>query len=216
MSQESSNSSDADPSDPFLELIDAARRGDQEAVGKLIEDCRPYLLMIANSEMESQLGAKAGASDLVQNAMVSAHRCLDNFQGKSRQEWLGWLRAILLNDVKQERRKYRAARRDMNRERPLDNGDDAEPRPKPQLGDELATPSQAAIRDEESALLHRALSQLKPEDRQVIELCTFENLTYAQVGEKMGRSAEAVRKLYSRAFLRLQKVMESPRESEGS
>jgi RNA polymerase sigma-70 factor (ECF subfamily) len=40
--------------------------GDMEALGQALEACRGYLLSIAQQELDPELWAKGGASDLVQ------------------------------------------------------------------------------------------------------------------------------------------------------
>lgn len=191
----------------FQQLLQAARDGDESAINRLIEDCRHYLLMIANREMESGLGQKAGASDLVQDCMVSALRCLGGFEGDSREEWLGWLRGILLNDVKQTRRHYRTQGRDLERERAIDGGDSTNKRQEIEAG--AQTPSSAAIATEEGQRLWDAMAALSEEDRQIIQLRNWDDLPFPEIAERMGRSHDAVRKLWSRAIVRLQKAMES-------
>jgi RNA polymerase sigma-70 factor (ECF subfamily) len=47
-----------------------ARKGSREALGRLLETCRPYLLLVANNELDRDLQAKAGASDLVQETFI--------------------------------------------------------------------------------------------------------------------------------------------------
>ena len=48
-----------------------------------------------------------------------------------------------------------------------------------------------------------AIEQLKPDDRTVIELRHFENMTFAAIGEQMDRSESAAQILHSRALVRL-------------
>jgi RNA polymerase sigma-70 factor (ECF subfamily) len=61
----------ASPEDPKLvadiseALIRSARAGSAEALGKILETCRLYLMVIANAELDPELQAKFAASDLV-------------------------------------------------------------------------------------------------------------------------------------------------------
>ena len=61
----------------------------------MLDGCRQYLLMIANEVIGPELQAKLGASDLVQETFVEAHRHLAAFRGKTEGELRAWLRRIL-------------------------------------------------------------------------------------------------------------------------
>lgn len=43
--------------------IEAARQGSPEALGGLLEECRQYLLLVANRELRLEWQAKVGPSD---------------------------------------------------------------------------------------------------------------------------------------------------------
>src|SRR5262245_66692989 len=78
------------------QLLQAARAGSTEALGRVFEGCRHYLLLVANEGLESDLRAKAGASDLVQDTFLEAQQAFIRFQGTSERDLLAWLRQILL------------------------------------------------------------------------------------------------------------------------
>ncbi|MEM6688881.1 MAG: sigma-70 family RNA polymerase sigma factor [Planctomycetota bacterium] len=203
------NSSGADAPDTgeeFVDLLRAAKSGSQEAMDRLIRISQPYLLAIANSEIETKLGAKVGASDLVQNSMLSAQRCISEFNGESREELMAWLRGILLKDLKQAGRHFRSAKRNINRERPMpDESVRNQASGFVDLGD---SPSTAAALKEQELQLHRAIDALSEQEQQVIQLRNWQRLSFAEIGQQMDRSADAARKIWSRAIVRLQKEMD--------
>src|SRR5205809_917594 len=84
----------------------AARAGSSEALGQALEGCRRYLLLVADRELEPDLRAKGGASDIVQETFLEAQRDFTQFHGNSEQELLAWLRRILLNNVGNFSRRY--------------------------------------------------------------------------------------------------------------
>src|SRR5262245_48322024 len=99
------------------DLIAAARRGGWSALGRLLDDCRPYLLLIANQELPPDLWAKAGPSDLVQETFLEAQRDFAQFRGGTEAELLAWLRALLVHNLDNFTRGFRAAaKRDVARE----------------------------------------------------------------------------------------------------
>ena len=104
--------------------LPAARAGSREALGRVLEACRAYLLRIANEGVSADVQAKGGASDLVQETFLEAHRDFAHFQGNSEAELLAWLRCLLLNNMANFARAYRATgKRQVGREVPLERGE---------------------------------------------------------------------------------------------
>jgi RNA polymerase sigma-70 factor (ECF subfamily) len=134
-----------------------------------------------------------GESDLAQDALLRAARGFGGFRGDSQAELLGWLRRILLNrlaDVAGQQRHLPAL--------PLADLD-------PEA--DQSTASARLSRDERSEALAWALAQLPEAQRQVVLLCHHENLTWAEVGGRLGRSADAARVLYGRAVKELARLL---------
>ena len=73
----------------------------------------------------------------------------------------------------------------------------------------MLTPATHAIRREQLDALYTALDQLPEDYRKVIQLRSFERLSFPEVAEKMNRSVHSVTKLWYRGFTQLQKLMES-------
>jgi hypothetical protein len=63
------------------QLMQAARAGSAEALGRLLEGCRAYLLLAANRQLDADLQAKGGPSDLVQETFLEAQKDFPPFQG---------------------------------------------------------------------------------------------------------------------------------------
>src|SRR5438874_1463377 len=105
------------PAPSVVKWLAAARAGSSEALGNVLETCRAYLLLIARQELDTELQAKGGASDLVQETFLEAQRDFRQFAGQTEEELLAWLRRLLLNNVANFRRRYReTAKRDVNAE----------------------------------------------------------------------------------------------------
>ncbi len=196
--------SPSDRSDSVGSWLTEARAGSPDALGKLLEACRLYLLQVANGEMESRLQTKVGASDLVQETYIEAQRIFDRFGGKSPAELRAWLRAILLNKLATATRQYRdTAKRQIGREIPIDPEasrpiDPAAP---------IATASSIMIRQERMESLMAALGRLPEDYRQVIVWRQVENLSFEEMAARLERSVDAVRKLWWRALQQLQKEL---------
>jgi len=192
----------------FDRAVTAARGADEVARGELLESCRRYLLAIAQSEMNKNLRAKVGSSDIVQETIIKAHAKFNTFRGGTKEELLGWLRQILLNDLADTRRAYQGTRkRAVDREAHLGGGSRVHPAVDV-LQDSAPTPGAAAAMGEELARLRSELAKLTAENRQVIPLRNWQRLTFSEIGKRMNRSEEAARKLWARAITRLQTAME--------
>lgn len=188
----------------FADLMAAARSGDGAALAALVGECRDYLLLIANQGLDQGLQAKLGASDHVQETLLAAHQNLGQFRGQTPEEFRGWLRQILINDMHQARRRFfGTGQRDVQREQSID---DSAARPGP-LVDAQLTPGSDAVAREEARLLDEALARLPENYREVIRLRDWEELTFPEVGARMGISEEAARKLWRRAILKLESMV---------
>src|SRR5205823_4133645 len=83
------------PAHDFGLWLSAARDGSRDALGRALEACRRYLLCVAHQQLNRDLQAKGGASDLVQETFLEAQSSFDRFHGSSEVELRAWLRQLL-------------------------------------------------------------------------------------------------------------------------
>jgi RNA polymerase sigma-70 factor (ECF subfamily) len=185
-----------------------ARLGRPDALGRLLEGYRGYLLLIAQEELDPALRAKTGASDVVQETFLEAQRDLVQFKGGTEAEFRGWLRQLLLHNLANLVRHYRdTAKRQVKREVEIPVPDScgaggsgpAAPIP---------TPSVQAMARESVEVIRRAMEQLPEDYRQILLLRYEEERSFEEIGQRMNRTANAARKLWARAVERLQQVLE--------
>ncbi len=189
--------------DGFAADIAAARGGCEQALNRLFAACRPYLLTVANQSLPDELRAKLGGSDLVQDTLMQVRGNFARFHGSTEQELLAWLRGALLNNVHAQTRRYLGTqKREARREVSLDQGlSGAEHEG---LVDGAAwCPDCQVLADEEAIRLNASLERLSADYRRVIELRNWEGRPFTKIGEAMGRSPEAARKLWARAIEQL-------------
>jgi RNA polymerase sigma-70 factor (ECF subfamily) len=188
--------------------LPAARAGSAEALGHALEACRRYLLGVAEREINPALRAKGGASDLVQETFLDAQRLFGRFQGTSAGELLAWLRQLLLHNLGDFSRRYQGTgKRDLGREVPLQPGSTADG---PRVPTDSATPSQVLGQGEQAEALRRAVERLPEDYRQVLAWRYQENLSFEEIGQRLGRTGNAARKLWLRAVQQLQQELEGP------
>ena len=199
---------EADP-DPE-QLLQLARSGSSAALGRLLEMYRNYLALLARLQIGKRLQGKLDPSDLVQETFLEAHKDFAQFKGDTEEALLGWLRRMLLNNLANFRRCYRGThKRRAGREIDLAAGDSSRPAVEELLTDAL-TPSRCLIAAEEDAQMHQALARLAADDREVIRLRYQEERPFAEIARLMGRSENAVQKLWLRAVERLQRELQAP------
>lgn len=194
--------------DEVSRQIAAAGAGSAEALGVLLEGFRDYLLAVAEAELDSALRVKAGASDLVQRTFLEAHRDFERFRGTTEEQLQSWLRRMLLNNLADHVRDYRrTSKRKIARELPLPLVDWRREGPGA-LVDPGSTPSAAVARDENRVALEAALARLPEHYREAIRLRHQEQLDFGEIGQRLGRSANAARKLWARAIEQLRREFE--------
>ncbi|HEY2839489.1 MAG TPA: sigma-70 family RNA polymerase sigma factor [Pirellulales bacterium] len=201
---ESLSKDDSRSAEVFLK---AARGGSAEAIGQVLETCRAYLALIAREELDRNLRAKVGGSDLVQETFVIAQREFARFHGESPEELLAWLRGILLNRMQETRRRYKAGKRRVTREASLDGAKSTARRAREQPAPS-ASPSRQVAASEEAERMSLALSSLSVDYQQVIQLRNWKFLSFEEIGRQMSRSAGAARALWVRALEQLAKSLE--------
>ena len=185
-------------------VMTRARRGDREAIGDVVDQCRGYLMAIAHGELDETIRGKIGVSDVVQETLLRAQKKLPDFRGESRNQLFGWVRKILLHHIADVRKAYRGTdKRRVDREVALNHIMDASGDALVQLAVDTATPGRGAVAAEELAKLKAAISSLSDEQRMVLTLRTWERLPFAEVGQRMGRSPDSARMLWSRAVKEL-------------
>jgi RNA polymerase sigma-70 factor (ECF subfamily) len=188
-------------SDGVASLLQAARRGDDQALGELLEAYRGYLRLLARLEVGRRLRTKLDASDVVQETFLQAHRAFEEFRGSTEGEVLVWLRKILASRLSKAVRHYLGTqRRDLQLERELGRSSRALQRV---LALSQTSPSEGAVRRERAVLLANAVERLPEDYREVIVLRNLRGLKFAEIAQAMDRSLGSVEKLWARALGKL-------------
>jgi RNA polymerase sigma-70 factor (ECF subfamily) len=178
---------------------------------------RAYLRILAGVQMNAHLQSKLDASDLVQQTLLQAHGAMGDFRGQTDAEMAAWLRQILARNVAHAQRDFRREKRDIHRERSLQQLIDASSaRLEAFVAAETPSPSQKAQRNEQLLHMCAALEQLPDAQRQAIYLHYFEHLKLAEVATRMERSTTAVAGLLKRGLRRLRELIREPTPDESS
>lgn len=190
------------------ELLDAARRGEENAADRLFDRHRQAMRRAIAMRMDRRLARRIDASDIVQEALLVASRRLPAYLEGTDIPFHLWLRRIALDRLLDAHRRHRVAgRRDMDRERPL-YSDRSSRELAGQLADAQPTPAALAIRAELSRRFETAIEELPAPDREILLMRHFEHLSNREAATSLGLTDAAAAMRYLRALRRLREVVD--------
>lgn len=175
-------------------------------LGKRLELYRPWCRVFVRQTLHGGIGRRIDESDIIQRTWVDVLTKIDQFRGSTEQEFFGWVRTCLSNNLKNAMRDQMAAKRDIRREQSFCEMDTAtlawfEPQA------DVESPSGHAIRGENALALAAALEALSDGQREAIELRHLRGLKLVEVAEEMGKSPDAVVGLIRRGMDTLTKTI---------
>ncbi len=178
-----------------------------------LEDYREYLHLLAELQLDRRLQGKVDLSGVVQQTMLEAHQALPSRDSPDTDHLAAWLRRILANNLTDEIRKLRTARRDMRRERSLEAAiESSSLRLDAWLAADVPSPSAHARRQEQTLRLSAALATLPEAQREALVLRHLRGQSLAQIAEQMGRSHAAVAGLLKRGLAQLRSTLPDEQE----
>jgi RNA polymerase sigma-70 factor, ECF subfamily len=209
------NEADFGDDSELVRLLLQASQGDKAALEQLFRRLYPYLLLCAREELDSDLRAQVRESDLVQQSCLEAHRDFPRFHGNDVATLVKWLEAILRSNAADLRRRFEARQR--KGVGPDISLDDSQSSLAQELRQNLLDSGGGVDMTGSNATdleLEMALAKLPEDYREVILLRHRDKLSFAEIGSKTGRSADAVRMCWTRAVKRLQSNLDGEEQSE--
>ena len=191
----------------IMELLLSARAGSNSSLGRLLQEYRDYLLLMADEELGSDLKVKVSPSDVVQESCLEVKRDFGQFAGSSPLEFQAWLRRVMLNNIANVVRAYRETeKRDVARER----------YPSGKTGNNAAvladadtlTASKVMLKSERLETLRLAMARLPQEYQEIIRLRNYERANFEDLGKHFAKTPDAARKLWVRAIEMLQQELD--------
>jgi RNA polymerase sigma-70 factor (ECF subfamily) len=189
-------------------LLQQARRGDLDALGRLLETQRTALRRMAEGRLGERIEVRVDASDVIQQTFLEAHRSFQQFAGQDARELVAWLHGILDHKVAGAVRDHTLLqKRDVRREQSMDDSHGGKAPLKQQLNAGHSSPSQKAIRGEEEQRLFEALTSLPADQREAVRLRHLEGWALADIAQHLGRSSTATAGLIKRGMQTLRRQM---------
>jgi RNA polymerase sigma-70 factor (ECF subfamily) len=186
-------------------LVVLAKEGDQSALNQLYSVYADRVRWMVRFRMNKELRSRLESMDLVQETLVHAFNGLDKFTYSNEGDFVRWLSRIAENELRCSLKKLHADKRDIRKEVRLDNYQQTSERGRvePYGAIQTTTPSRILSGKEDLAKLEKAIDELKPEYREAIILTKIEGLSYHEIGQRLGKSNDAVRMLATRAMAEL-------------
>jgi RNA polymerase sigma-70 factor (ECF subfamily) len=195
-------------------LLDDARLNKPGAEDQLLARHRDALRRMIAMRLDPALAGRLDASDVVQEVMVEAHRRLKDYLENPAMPFHLWLRHIAHDHMIDAHRRHRQAqRRSLDREQPLNVAlphDRSSVELMVQLLDRERTPASAALQHELEQKLQVALARLEEDQREILLMRHFEQLSNQEVATALGLSEPAASMRYLRALRRLRDLMLDP------
>jgi RNA polymerase sigma-70 factor (ECF subfamily) len=202
------------------ELLDVALNGDESALAALVERHRDRLERMVLLRMDRRLQGRVDPADVLQDAYLALRGKFPQYCAEPRLPFYLWLRLEVGQKLMAVHRFHLGTQmRDAGQEVSLHRG--ALPQVTSlslaeHLLGKLTSASRAAMRAELKLKVEEALNSMGPDDREVLILRHFEELSNAETAQVLGIKPSAAVNRYARALLRLKDVFqEMPGGSEG-
>jgi RNA polymerase sigma-70 factor (ECF subfamily) len=198
------------------QLLSRVRQGGSDAADELLARHRAALRNLVAARLDQKLARRVDASDVVQDVLLEASQRLPEYLKTAALPFANWLRQIACDRMIDLHRRHRvAARRSIDREQPARQArfDDASSRDLlAQLSDPQLTPAAQALRAEMRERFLDAIDQLAEDDREILLMRHFEQLSNSQAAVLLGLSEAAAGMRHLRALRRLRDLL---RENTG-
>lgn len=183
-------------------LLSQARTGDQDAVAALYRLHTARLKSAVNKRLGSKLRDKMESVDLVQSVWKDALGDINEFEYRGPDSFFHWLLTRLNHKIQDKGRYFTTEMRDPGKEERLVRENTESPGITPPPSED-PTPSEVAMAGEDLDRVMALLDRLPEPQRQVLVFRMRDELTFERIGEIINKSADAVRKLFTRGMMRL-------------
>lgn len=178
--------------------------GEQDGLDTLLERHLPWLREKVRERLSPLLRRRGDSEDFAQDAVVQFLQHAPRFTISDEKHFRGLLFTIVKNLICNKYDWFTAQRRKLSLERPL-NSDSVLCLDPPR--DKVKTPSVSAQRREGEAWVRFGLELLDPDDREVILLRRWEDLSFAEIGKQLDVKEDAARMRHNRAVSRLSEIV---------
>jgi RNA polymerase sigma-70 factor (ECF subfamily) len=186
-------------------LIARVRVGDESALRPLFDRYEGQVRARIRRRIPADLNRKFAVEDILQETYLTAFQRIGEFEHRGEGAFGAWISQIALYKLRDEIRRFRRTRRRGDRQEVTRGA-----RPDTTfIQGNGPSPSQFAMGRELELRLEVAMAALPEDYREALTLVQAKRLTLREAAERMGRSREAMKKLYARAVARLASQLEN-------
>lgn len=175
------------------QLLRSAKAGSGQALNVLFERVAGRLLSLIRLRMGPGLRAHLESQDILQATLVKAFERIETFEQSDTPSLMAWLARIAANEIRDQVDYHRRQRRDAGRVVGVEGGVD-------RVTVQVRSLVSRLVLDETVQRLERALETLDEHYREIIVLRKLEELSFKEIGERVGKSPDACRMLLARAL----------------
>jgi RNA polymerase sigma-70 factor (ECF subfamily) len=177
------------------ELVRRAKAGSTDALNQIYERSAARLLAYIRLRMGRELRSRLESRDILQATLLKSVAHIGDFQGQDGRSLMAWLARIAEHEIRDRADYQQRQRRDAAREVAIETD--------PALPALERSALSRVILNEDAQRLEAALESLVPAHRDVILLRKFEEMSFAEIGRRLGKSEDACRMLLARAMTAL-------------
>ncbi|MEO1166566.1 MAG: sigma-70 family RNA polymerase sigma factor [Chloroflexota bacterium] len=189
-----------DPQIQLDNLITSAQAGDVDAFNQVVLHFQDYVFTIAYRIMNDP----QSASDMAQDAFLSAYRKLDTFKGGS---FKAWIARITTNTCYDELRKRKRRPQDYLEEMP-----GADMYDEPPIPAAAPDPEQEAQRADLNQAIQDCIGALNDHQRIVLVMSDVEGYAYQEIADSVNVSLGTVKSRLSRARTSIRRCLQAVQE----
>lgn len=183
--------------------------GGQAALAALVEKYRERLERMLQFRLDDRVRGRVDPDDVLQEAYIEMVRRLPEYLAAPTVSVYVWMRQLTYQSLIAVQRRHFGQKRDPRHEVTSVQSPDPNATSLSILSafaEQMTSPSQALMRQEEYDQLRQVLDGMDEIDREVLALRHFEQLSNNQIAETLGISVTAASNRYVRAMLRLSQI----------
>lgn len=191
------------PQTAELQLIKLAQAGNRDALSRLLFDYEGQLTRFIEGHLPISIRSTIGREDICQETFRVAFLGMDGFENRHEGGFYGWLRTIALNQIRDSVKAHQSRKRGGGRTRIT--YDQFVSNLFGEVEANGASPFRDISRQDICRFLRIMVASLPTNYQNVLRLQFEDGLTYEQIGERIGKSPQAVKGILKRAKDQLRK-----------
>jgi RNA polymerase sigma-70 factor (ECF subfamily) len=170
-------------------------QGSDTALDRLYERYTPRLLSYIRLKLGRSLRGRLESRDILQATLLKSFEHLPEFRGTDGRSLMAWLARIADREIADRADYHHRQRRDAGLESALDDH--------PDLTAYVRSVLSQAIVNEQIEAIETAMDSLTDQQREIVLLRKFEELSFPEIARRLGKSEDACRMQFARAMTAL-------------